>query len=67
MEVEASKAVHVGDDKKADKAGANAVGINCWYLTCFFVASMFSYKFLWGNAVLVSNTSLLLFITFFYF
>lgn len=28
--VEASKAVHVGDDKRADKAGANAVGIDCW-------------------------------------
>ncbi|XP_059655867.1 uncharacterized protein LOC132302893 [Cornus florida] len=28
--VEASKAVHVGDDQKADKAGANAVGIDCW-------------------------------------
>lgn len=28
--VEASKAVHVGDDKKADKAGANAIGIDCW-------------------------------------
>ncbi|KAJ3677357.1 hypothetical protein LUZ60_003081 [Juncus effusus] len=28
--VKASKAVHVGDDEKADKAGANAVGINCW-------------------------------------
>ncbi|KAF3778829.1 Haloacid dehalogenase-like hydrolase domain-containing protein 3 [Nymphaea thermarum] len=28
--VEAGKAVHVGDDLKADKFGANAVGINCW-------------------------------------
>ncbi|CAK9183749.1 unnamed protein product [Ilex paraguariensis] len=28
--VEAAKAVHVGDDQKADKAGANAVGIDCW-------------------------------------
>lgn len=28
--VEASKAVHVGDDQKADKVGAEAVGINCW-------------------------------------
>ncbi|WCJ25263.1 Haloacid dehalogenase-like hydrolase (HAD) superfamily protein [Euphorbia peplus] len=28
--VEASKAVHVGDDVKADKDGANAVGIDCW-------------------------------------
>ncbi|KAI3452832.1 hypothetical protein Pfo_009495 [Paulownia fortunei] len=30
ISVEASKAVHVGDDTKADKAGANAVGIDCW-------------------------------------
>lgn len=30
IKVDASKAVHVGDDKKADKAGANAVGIECW-------------------------------------
>ncbi|KAL2519390.1 Haloacid dehalogenase-like hydrolase (HAD) superfamily protein [Abeliophyllum distichum] len=30
ISVDASKAVHVGDDTKADKAGANAVGINCW-------------------------------------
>ncbi|XWS23205.1 hypothetical protein CRYUN_Cryun29cG0101300 [Craigia yunnanensis] len=28
--VEAGKAVHVGDDQKADKVGANTVGINCW-------------------------------------
>ncbi|GJN39571.1 hypothetical protein PR202_gb28696 [Eleusine coracana subsp. coracana] len=28
--VEASKAVHVGDDETADKAGANAVGLECW-------------------------------------
>ncbi|XP_075523966.1 uncharacterized protein LOC142556386 isoform X2 [Primulina tabacum] len=30
ISVEAGKAVHVGDDKKADKEGANAVGIDCW-------------------------------------
>ncbi|KAL8248499.1 hypothetical protein R6Q59_005367 [Mikania micrantha] len=30
INVEAAKAVHVGDDLKADKLGANAVGINCW-------------------------------------
>ncbi|KAJ9554292.1 hypothetical protein OSB04_018337 [Centaurea solstitialis] len=30
IDVEAAKAVHVGDDHKADKLGANAVGINCW-------------------------------------
>ncbi|KAL6969585.1 hypothetical protein U1Q18_029297 [Sarracenia purpurea var. burkii] len=30
--VEARKAVHVGDDQKADKVGANAVGIDCWLL-----------------------------------
>ncbi|KAL5553821.1 hypothetical protein UlMin_041222 [Ulmus minor] len=30
ISVEAGKAVHVGDDKKADKVGANAVGIDCW-------------------------------------
>ncbi|KAK3122825.1 hypothetical protein QOZ80_8AG0618870 [Eleusine coracana subsp. coracana] len=28
--MEASKAVHVGDDETADKAGANAVGLECW-------------------------------------
>ncbi|THG18670.1 hypothetical protein TEA_012328 [Camellia sinensis var. sinensis] len=28
--IEARKAVHVGDDDKADKAGANAIGIDCW-------------------------------------
>lgn len=27
---DAGKAVHVGDDEKADKVGANAVGIDCW-------------------------------------
>ncbi|GFP87364.1 haloacid dehalogenase-like hydrolase domain-containing protein 3 [Phtheirospermum japonicum] len=30
ISVEASKAVHVGDDTKADQVGANAVGIDCW-------------------------------------
>ncbi|XP_073139486.1 uncharacterized protein [Henckelia pumila] len=30
ISVEASKTVHVGDDEKADKEGANAVGIDCW-------------------------------------
>ncbi|KAH6822408.1 Haloacid dehalogenase-like hydrolase superfamily protein [Perilla frutescens var. hirtella] len=30
ISVEANKAVHVGDDTKADKVGANAVGIDCW-------------------------------------
>ncbi|XP_027082340.1 uncharacterized protein [Coffea arabica] len=30
MSVEARRAVHVGDDEKADKEGANAVGIDCW-------------------------------------
>lgn len=24
------KTVHVGDDEKADKGGANAAGIDCW-------------------------------------
>ncbi|XP_022951708.1 haloacid dehalogenase-like hydrolase domain-containing protein 3 isoform X1 [Cucurbita moschata] len=28
--VAANKAVHVGDDQKADKEGANGVGIACW-------------------------------------
>ncbi|KAK8947564.1 hypothetical protein KSP40_PGU016528 [Platanthera guangdongensis] len=28
--IKASKAVHVGDDEKTDKAGANSVGIDCW-------------------------------------
>lgn len=30
VHVEAGKAVHVGDDQKADKVGANAIGIDCW-------------------------------------
>ena len=30
INVEAATAIHVGDDEKADKSGANAVGINCW-------------------------------------
>ncbi|GLT27674.1 hypothetical protein SLA2020_026550 [Shorea laevis] len=28
--VEAGRSVHIGDDEKADKMGANAVGIDCW-------------------------------------
>ncbi|ONK73913.1 uncharacterized protein A4U43_C03F870 [Asparagus officinalis] len=28
--VEAGKAVHIGDDEKADRDGANAFGIDCW-------------------------------------
>ncbi|NP_001132629.1 uncharacterized protein LOC100194104 isoform 1 [Zea mays] len=28
--VEASKAIHVGDDETADMAGANATGLECW-------------------------------------
>ncbi|XP_073270039.1 uncharacterized protein [Primulina huaijiensis] len=30
LSVEANKAVHVGDDKNADKEEADAVGIDCW-------------------------------------
>ncbi|XP_062161334.1 uncharacterized protein LOC133868441 isoform X2 [Alnus glutinosa] len=30
VHVEAGKAVHVGDDQKADKVGANSIGIECW-------------------------------------
>ncbi|CAI9105882.1 OLC1v1004904C1 [Oldenlandia corymbosa var. corymbosa] len=30
LSVEATRAVHVGDDLKADKEGANTVGIDCW-------------------------------------
>lgn len=30
VNVEACKALHIGDDKKADKMGANNVGIDCW-------------------------------------
>ncbi|CAM8979980.1 hypothetical protein QQ045_000684 [Rhodiola kirilowii] len=30
VNVEASRAVHVGDDQAADKEGANAIGIDCW-------------------------------------
>lgn len=32
IRVETSKAVHVGDDTTADKVGANAVGIDCWWV-----------------------------------
>ncbi|XP_058761340.1 uncharacterized protein LOC131634732 [Vicia villosa] len=32
VNVEAGKALHIGDDLKADKLGANAVGIDCWLL-----------------------------------
>jgi REG-2-like HAD superfamily hydrolase len=30
ISVEANRAVHVGDDEKADKGGANAISIACW-------------------------------------
>ncbi|XP_051148706.1 uncharacterized protein LOC127263638 [Andrographis paniculata] len=30
ISIDAGRAVHVGDDAKTDKAGANAVGIECW-------------------------------------
>ncbi|XP_072985573.1 uncharacterized protein [Typha latifolia] len=30
--VDAGKAVHVGDDEKADKTGANAIGLDCWFV-----------------------------------
>ncbi|KAJ4711319.1 Haloacid dehalogenase-like hydrolase domain-containing protein 3 [Melia azedarach] len=30
MSIKATKAVHIGDDEKADKQGANAIGIDCW-------------------------------------
>jgi FMN phosphatase YigB (HAD superfamily) len=30
VNVEAGRALHIGDDLKADKLGANAVGIDCW-------------------------------------
>ncbi|KAK1260933.1 hypothetical protein QJS04_geneDACA013387 [Acorus gramineus] len=30
IDIEGSKAIHVGDDQEADKMGANAVGIDCW-------------------------------------
>ncbi|XP_074570743.1 uncharacterized protein LOC141827409 isoform X2 [Curcuma longa] len=28
--VDFSRAIHVGDDEKADKGGANSIGIDCW-------------------------------------
>ncbi|CAD5168671.1 unnamed protein product [Musa acuminata subsp. malaccensis] len=28
--VQSSRVIHVGDDEKADKHGANAIGIHCW-------------------------------------
>ncbi|WOK92786.1 haloacid dehalogenase-like hydrolase domain-containing protein 3 [Canna indica] len=30
IDVVSSRAIHVGDDEKADKNGANAIGIGCW-------------------------------------
>lgn len=30
VHVEASRAIHVGDNLQADKIGANAIGIECW-------------------------------------
>ncbi|XP_072977750.1 uncharacterized protein [Typha angustifolia] len=30
--VEAGKAVHVGDEEKADKTGANTIGLDCWFV-----------------------------------
>jgi hypothetical protein len=30
--VDASKAIHVGDDARNDKIGANALGIDSWYV-----------------------------------
>lgn len=34
MSVEASRTVHIGDDQKADKQGANSLGIDCWSVPC---------------------------------
>lgn len=33
--VDADKAIHVGDDEQADKGGANAVGIDCWFVNLY--------------------------------
>lgn len=30
LQVEPNRAVHIGDDEKADKYGAAVVGIECW-------------------------------------
>ena len=35
--VEAGKAVHVGDDQEADKVGASAVGIDCWWVYSIYL------------------------------
>lgn len=34
MSIEASKTIHIGDDEKADKQGANSFGIDCWSVPC---------------------------------
>ena len=39
ISVDANRAVHVGDDEGADKGGANAIGIDCWYGTNTFSSS----------------------------
>ncbi|KAL8542860.1 hypothetical protein ACS0TY_003663 [Phlomoides rotata] len=40
--VVAKKVVHVGDGTKVDKGGANAIGIDCWWV--FFNLSTMHYK-----------------------
>lgn len=40
--MDAGKAVHVGDDETADKAGANAIGLECWYVESFPVVGPFA-------------------------
>ena len=33
INVDTEKAVHVGDDQVADKEGANAMGLHCWWVS----------------------------------
>ncbi|XP_022156303.1 haloacid dehalogenase-like hydrolase domain-containing protein 3 [Momordica charantia] len=44
IDVTSDKAVHVGDDLKADKEGANAVGIACWTFKIGFLSEIQAFK-----------------------
>lgn len=35
--MEAGRAVHIGDDEKADRGGANAMGVDCWSVNQMFM------------------------------
>ncbi|XP_072977748.1 uncharacterized protein [Typha angustifolia] len=52
--VEAGKAVHVGDEEKADKTGANTIGLDCWFvgdIILYFSHVWDAALMLWGSDV----------------